>query len=464
MAEEKKKGIARFFELLPGDRVIWIVVILLAMISILSVFSSSSLLALETGSSRMSIVGTQMIVALAGIGVIVAVCMVKNMKVFQWLSQWGFAVSFLMLIMLVAHIRLPFAKAASINGAWRILTVFGLQIHVYEVIKVLMVMYLAWAVDALRTDNFTILNHIVSKYEKMRWMDTEFWKKMFYIYLPVILTTVLMMDGGTSSALFFAAIMALIIFVGGVRIGEIIILAAIVGLWFGTAIGVYKKSGKIMPFSGRVVTAIGRLDTDHDSNMEKILNAPRASREFQVALDKERQQVGALLAIKDGGWFGRGAGRSNQRYIVAVIFGDYMYSFIIEEYGIFGGIVVMLLYLSLLARGALISKNCSDYYGKVCAGSLCLLITAQAFMHILINVHLAPQTGQTLPMISHGTSSYLVFSFAFGVILSISRIVQNRLKKEEENAAPLIVTTPAETPSDDHVKDGLEELEDLENE
>ena len=264
MAEQKKKGIARFFELLPGDRVIWIVVILLAMISILSVFSSSSLLALETGSSRMSIVGTQMIVALVGILVIVAVCMVKNMKVFQWLSQWGFAVSFLMLVMLVAHIKLPFARAAQINGAWRILTVFGLQIHVYEVIKVLMVMYLAWAVDALRTDNFALLNHIVSKYEKMRWMDTEFWKKMIYIYLPVILTTVLMMDGGTSSALFFAAIMALIIFVGGVRVGEILILAAIVGLWFGTAIGVYKNSGKIMPFSGRVVTAIGRLDTDHD--------------------------------------------------------------------------------------------------------------------------------------------------------------------------------------------------------
>ncbi|MBR6054755.1 MAG: FtsW/RodA/SpoVE family cell cycle protein [Bacteroidales bacterium] len=463
MAEQKKKGIARFFELLPGDRVIWIVVILLAMISILSVFSSSSLLALETGSSRMSIVGTQMIVALVGILVIVAVCMVKNMKVFQWLSQWGFAVSFLMLVMLVAHIKLPFARAAQINGAWRILTVFGLQIHVYEVIKVLMVMYLAWAVDALRTDNFALLNHIVSKYEKMRWMDTEFWKKMIYIYLPVILTTVLMMDGGTSSALFFAAIMALIIFVGGVRVGEILILAAIVGLWFGTAIGVYKNSGKIMPFSGRVVTAIGRLDTDHDRNMEIILTAPRASKEFQTALDKERQQVGALLAIKDGGWFGKGAGRSNQRYIVAVIFGDYMYSFIIEEYGIIGGIIVMLLYLSLLARGALISKNCSDYYGKVCAGSLCLLITAQAFMHILINVHLAPQTGQTLPMISHGTSSYLVFSFAFGVILSISRIVQNRLKKEEENAAPLIVTTPAE-PSGDSVKDGLEELEDLENE
>lgn len=463
MAQEKKKGIARFFELLPGDRVIWIVVILLAMISILSVFSSSSLLALETGSSRMSIVGTQMIVALVGILVIVGVCMVKNMKVFQWLSQWGFAVSFLMLLMLVAHIQLPLISARPINGAWRILKVFGIQIHVYEVVKVLMVMYLAWAVDALRTDNFTLLNHIVSKYEKMRWLDTEFWKKMIYIYLPVILTTVLMMDGGTSSALFFAAIMALIIFVGGVRVGEILILAAVVALWFGTAIGVYKNSGKIMPLSGRVVTAIGRIDTDHDRNMEIIMTAPRASKEFQAALDKERQQVGALLAIKDGGWLGKGAGRSNQRYIVAVIFGDYMYSFIIEEYGIIGGILVMLLYLSLLARGALISKNCSDYYGKVCAGSLCLLITAQAFMHILINVHLAPQTGQTLPMISHGTSSYLVFSFAFGVILSISRIVQNRLKKEEENAAPLIVKTSAE-PSGDSVKDGLEELEDLENE
>ena len=224
MAETKKKGIARFFDLLPGDRVIWIVVILLSMISILSVFSSSPLLALETGSSRMSIVGTQMIVAVVGLVTIGLVCVVRNMKVFRWLSQWGFAISFLMLLLLVAHVQLPFLKARSINGAWRVLIVFGQQIHVYEIVKIAMVMYLAWAVDTLRTDSFTILNYVVSKYEKMRWLDTEFWKKMFYIYLPVILVTVTMMDGGTSSALFFAAIMALIIFVGGVRIGEILLL------------------------------------------------------------------------------------------------------------------------------------------------------------------------------------------------------------------------------------------------
>lgn len=463
MAETKKKGIARFFELLPGDRVIWILVILLAMISILSVFSSSPLLALDTGSSRMSIVGMQMIVTVVGLLVIALVCVVKNMKVFQWLSQWGFIGSFLMLIMLVAHVRLPFLRAAEINGAWRILTIFGLQIHVYEVVKIAMVMYLAWAVDTLRTDSFTILNYVVSKYEKMRWLDTEFWKKALYIYLPVITVTIMMMDGGTSSALFFAAIMALIIFVGGVRIGEILLLAAVVGIWFGTAIGVYKHSGKIMPFSGRVVTAIGRLDDKHGQNMATIQNAPPNSRAFQVALDKERQPVSALLAIKDGGWVGKGAGRSTQRYIVPVIFGDYMFSFIVEEYGIIGAIVVMLLYLSLLARGAILSKNCKDYYGKVCAGSLCLLITAQAFMHILINVHLAPQTGQTLPMISHGTSSFLVFSFAFGVILSISRIVQNQIKKEEEKSDPIIVTSEVQ-PSDDSVKDGLDELDEMESE
>ena len=463
MAETKKKGIARFFDLLPGDRVIWIVVILLSMISILSVFSSSPLLALDRGSSRMSIVGTQMIVAVVGLVVMGVVCVVRNMKVFRWLSQWGFALSFLMLIMLVAHIRLPFLRAAEINGAWRILIIFGLQIHVYEIVKIAMVMYLAWAVDSLRTDSFTILNMIVSSNEKMRWMDTEFWKKMFYIYLPVILVTIMMMDGGTSSALFFAAIMALIIFVGGVRIGEIFILAAIVGLWFGAAIGVYKNSGKVMPFSGRVVTAIGRLDDKHEQNMETIRTAPRASKEFQIALDRERQPVGAMLAIKDGGFFGKGAGRSTQRYVVPVIFGDYMFSFIVEEYGIIGAIIVMLLYLSLLARGALISKNCNDYYGKVCAGSLCLLITSQAIMHILINVHLAPQTGQTLPMISHGTSSFLVFSFAFGVILSISRIVQNQLKKEEDKTDPLIVTTEVK-PSGDSVKEGLDELDEMESE
>ena len=114
-----------------------------------------------------------------------------------------------------------------------------------------------------------------------------------------------------------------------------------------------------------------------------------------------------------------------------------MYSFIIEEYGLIGGIIILFLYVTLLARGALIAKNCSNEYAKIAVGGLSILITGQAFMHMMVNVGLMPMTGQTLPLISHGSFAFIVFCIAFGVILSISRMAQKKLRAEEEAAKPL---------------------------
>ena len=114
-----------------------------------------------------------------------------------------------------------------------------------------------------------------------------------------------------------------------------------------------------------------------------------------------------------------------------------MFSFIVEEYGLFGGILIILMYVSLLARGSLISRKCSNEYAKIAVGGLSILITAQAFMHMMVNVDIGPMTGQTLPLISHGSFAFLVFCIAFGVILSISRMAREEIKVEEETATPL---------------------------
>jgi cell division protein FtsW len=114
-----------------------------------------------------------------------------------------------------------------------------------------------------------------------------------------------------------------------------------------------------------------------------------------------------------------------------------MFSFIIEEYGLLGGILILFLYVSLLARGSLIARNCSNEFAKIAVGGLSILITGQAFMHMLVCVNLVPMTGQTLPLISHGSFAFLVFCIAFGVILSISRMAQKKLRAEEEAAQPL---------------------------
>ena len=140
------------------------------------------------------------------------------------------------------------------------------------------------------------------------------------------------------------------------------------------------------------------------------------------------------------------------------MFSDYMYSFIVEEYGLWGGILIIILYISLLARGALIVRYCDSDFSKTAVAGLTVLITGQALMHIYINLDMGLLTGQTLPMISHGNSSFICFSIAFGVILSISKMVKANIQKETEESEPLVEGLGV----DENVGDTIKDLEDFE--
>ena len=109
-----------------------------------------------------------------------------------------------------------------------------------------------------------------------------------------------------------------------------------------------------------------------------------------------------------------------------------MFSFLIEEYGLFGGILIIILYISLIARSSMIARMCSNGFAKIAVGGLAFLITGQAVMHMLVNVEIIPMTGQTLPLLSDGASAFLVSSVAFGIILSISRMAKKKIQNAEE--------------------------------
>ncbi len=109
-----------------------------------------------------------------------------------------------------------------------------------------------------------------------------------------------------------------------------------------------------------------------------------------------------------------------------------MYSFIVEEYGFLGGLLILVLYVSLLARSSIIARLCGNGFAKIAVGGLAFLITGQAFMHIAVNVDLMPMTGQTLPLISDGASAFLMSCSAFGIILSISRMAKQKIQIVEE--------------------------------
>lgn len=446
---KKHNGIRDFVNGFEGDKITWMIVLLLMMISILAISSSTPLLALMTNSTRTAIIREQLFVVSFGLLIIIGLYNIRKIGIFRILSQFGYAISLLLLCCLMFHIKLPFFEAHKINNAWRVISVFGKQIHVFEVVKILMIMYLAWAVDAYKRDDFKIANMLANT-ERYAFMGKDFWKKAVYIYFPIVSVCILMIGGSMSSALFIGMAMAVTILVGGIKIKELVPFVLVVGVLLACCIGIhYISGGKYFTHIG---TAIGRLG----NNPERELKEAVGTENFRKVLDGCRQPISAKIAVSEGGLIGKGPGKSTQRYIVPIMFEDYMFAFIIEEYGILGALAVLILYGSLLARGSIIVKNCGGVFAKTAIAGLVILISGQALLHMMINVDLGPLTGQTLPMISHGSSSFIMFSIAFGIILSISRMAKEKIERETMDARPIVET-------EDDIRDRMNDLRTLED-
>lgn len=427
---ETTDGIWGLVDRIRGDKVVWMILTMLILFSIVSIFSSTSMLAsmMPYETSRMDIFIDQLWIVIAGIVIIFICYKIPYIKVFRIFSQFGFAVSAILLLCLILNIR-----AVDVNGAKRAIDLGFFQVHVYEVVKVAMVLYLAWAIHAYKSGSFAVTRKLASRFTRLAFLDTPFWNRIIYIFGPILIVCLGILFGSVSSTLFIGGIMFLTILVGGIRIKDIIgpaLICIAAGL---LCVGLYFVSGKkIFP---RVGTAVQRVFLHEEK--KNIMDLQPGTKEFQEALDAIRQPESAKIAIHEGGLLGKGPGNSTQKYTVSLIFSDYMYSFIVEEYGFWGGVLIIMLYISLLARGTIIVKYCDNDYAKTAVAGLTLLITGQALMHIYINLDMGLLTGQTLPMISHGKSSFICFCVAFGVILSISKMAKEKIQKETDNASSL---------------------------
>ena len=440
MEKKQKKGnrFWNFVDRFEGDRVVWMILILLILISLVTIFSSTSLLAAQKNTDRISILREQGIIVLLGLVLITLCYNIRNIEIFRKLGRWGFLLSALLLGLLVVHKPIiPFIRPAVVNDAWRILSVFGFQIHVFEVVKVLMVLYLSWAVDAYRYDGFKMA-HRLARNPHLAFLATPLGLRIFYLYAPILIVCGLILTGSVSSALFIGAILYVTVLIGGVSIRDVVLPGIITIVLLIGAIGVYKVTdGAVF---NRLGTAASRVSGSDQDQIDILLDRDMIGTDaYNNAKDKLSQPFSAKLAIREGRIFGKGPGESTQRYVVSIMYSDYMYSFIIEEYGLFGGIFIIILFASLMARGAMISSWLNDYFAKTAVAGLVILTVGQAFMHMAINLDLVPRTGQTLPLISHGNSSFLAFSVVFGIILALSRQAwkdhETKLQFEQEKKA-----------------------------
>ena len=461
MAGTRKKafGFDNLIDWLEGDRIIWIIVFAIIMFSIVGMASSTSLLAKLNSASRFDYAIQQVYISFGGLVLIWLICKFGRVGILKFLSRLGFIGSALLLILLDSHFQgIPFLTPVETqpgSGTWRTIIMFGVPVMVYEVVKVAMVMYLAWALQTLKQKETQLADKLAA-FGWLRFLSTEEGKVMFYVGAPMVIVFLLELAGSNSSAIFLGLVMGFTVIVGKMKFKYIfhLILAGVIAL--GLVFGMQKITG--WKFLTRVTTAISRVSDFHGDPVKELHKHEPGTLAFQRILDSSKQVTSAKVAVSTGGLLGKGPGKSTQRYIVSVMYEDYMFSFIIEEYGLLGGMLILMLYGTLLARGSIIVRNCDTVFAKCTVAGLVALISCQALLHILVNVDLIPMTGQNLPMISHGNSSFLCFFIAFGVILSISRMAKKKIARETANE---MKNAPFGT--GDETSDSLNDLDDLES-
>ncbi len=379
---------------LQGDGIIWVVFILLCLSSAIAMFSASSSLAFNQQSHTGPIISH---VTYLLFGIFAAFCIHRmSEKYIRFCSYLGLLASLIMLVML------PFC-GIEINGAKRWLPILGMTIQPSEFAKISLILVVA-----------DLMSRIKSKDEESK-----------YFYAIILLTSVicfLIMISNLSTAVLLGAVILLMLFIAGIswkKVATILLILASVGL-AGYFIGRNFSQEELPSALKRLPTWVSRID-----NMIEGKSNPNSK--FEVR-DDNWQIVNSSMAVARGGLIGVGAGNSIQRSYLPLAFADSIYAIVIEEFGLAGGIWLIILYMVLLYKAGEISRKSKAPYPAMTAIGLMLMIALQAFISMGVSVDLGIVTGQPLPLISRGGTSILITSAYFGVMLALTR----ELKQEED--------------------------------
>jgi cell division protein FtsW len=365
-----------------GDRIIWIVIILLSLWGILAVYSSTGTLAYakKEGNTEYYLIKHLGILAMG-----LFMMWMAHLIDFRYYSRPAQYLVYPAILLLIY--TLFFGTSLNQAQRWVTLPGVGISFQSSDFAKVALVMYIA---------------HFLSKRQE----TIHNFKKTFLPVLLVIVGVCILIgvaDLSTASVLFATSI--LLLFIGRIPMKY---LASIFGVGTAVLAIVIILILNTNYSGGRVGTWKSRID-----NYVDFVSGDETVESYQ------NQQ--ANIAISHGGLFGLGPGKSEQRDFLPLAYADFIYAIIIEEYGLIGASTIILLYLILLWRTVRIVIKSPKAFGALLAIGLSFTLVIQAFMNMGVAVHLLPNTGLPLPFISLGGTSLIFTSFAMGVILSVSR-------------------------------------------
>ena len=369
------------FQLLKGDKVLWGILALLAIFSFLPVFSASSNLVYVVGR------GTPWGYLVKHF-VILVIGFVLMYSVHKIPFHYFKGISILMLPVVLVLLVYTASQGTVIEGAnasrWVKIPFIGLSFQTSTLATVVLMVFVA--------------NYL----SKPDLKSIKFSKSLVQLWLPVLSVVLLIFPSNLSTAALLFTMVMILAFVAHYPMRYLLTICGL-GLVF---VLLFFLLVKAFPgaFPNRVDTWVSRI--------ENFSSGQSDDGNYQVARAK--------TAIVSGKIFGLGAGKSRMKNFLQQSSSDFIYAIIVEEFGLLGGIGLILLYLLLLFRIVVITHNSNNLFGKLTVVGLGIPIIFQAFINIGVALQVLPVTGQNLPMISSGGTSAWMTCIAMGIILSVS--------------------------------------------
>ena len=370
--------------LFRGDKVIWMIVVFLTLISMLVVYTSSDTLAYREYNDDNGRVLMKHLMML-GLGLVALVIAANiNYRYYSRLLLLLFWVSVPLLLY-----TLFFGK--NLNQASRVIGIAGITFQSSDLAKLALVGFLARVLTLKREQLADVKELILS------------------VIVPILLVVGLIFPANFSTAAMLFATCIVMMFLGKVKMKYLFGFVGTIALVGGLAILILlhvtgdnpQKNNRSQTWVNRIERFVGK--GEESKNDEK---------DFQLTQSK--------IAIAGGGVVGKMPGKSTQRTILPHPYSDFIYAIILEEYGLLGGVFVLLLYLILMFRAVRIMLRAPQSFGALLAMGLAFSLVMQAMVNMGVAVGLLPVTGQPMPFVSRGGTSLLFTGISIGIIISIT--------------------------------------------
>ncbi|MGP1446363.1 MAG: FtsW/RodA/SpoVE family cell cycle protein [Candidatus Limimorpha sp.] len=417
-------------KILKGDKVIWVVALLLGLISLVVVYSATSALVENNygGSSG------RLLLKHGGTLLIGFIMMFVAYRIDYRKYAGIFGIVLWLCIPLLLYTML-FGK--NLNEASRTINLLGFSFQPSELAKIALITYLSRELMMLQ--------------DKLH----SFKQILLPIVVPILVTTGLIFTENLSTAAILLVACLVLLFIGRVKIMHILAILGIGIVLLGFYILYDMAATKIknnralrQAQTTEVVITEGQDEAQaapfirqRKSRIETWINRVKAMSEekkmkaegtYDPFDDHHYQQTYAKIAVASSRFIGKGPGKSEQRNFLPHPYSDFIYAIIIEEYGIIGAFIVMLLYVILLTRALKIVTKRTITFGSYMAFGLTFLLIMQAMINMGVSTGLLPVTGQPLPFVSMGGSSMLATGFSIGMILSVTRSIEKQKEAEQQ--------------------------------